>query len=222
MSSTIKAAILSLKSRIADAYTAIATKGGTLPATQDSANLPTAIASIPSGTPEYLPTGYTQLTYARLTSTAATTMNTYLSAMVTPKITLTMSGDTSGGKAVLLSGQQNGWWVAWLNSTSTLSVNAVTLVSATPNYTFSQFFDGEKHTITIELDENAQGYQIRFFGFQDTSFNKTRNFYDIKAYTFNDVLVSHLVPVKRMSDNALGFYDVLRQIFLDCSNYFSE
>lgn len=49
MSSTIKAAIQALKSRIADAYTAIVAKGGTLPATQDSANLPTAIASIPSG-----------------------------------------------------------------------------------------------------------------------------------------------------------------------------
>lgn len=49
MSATIKAAILALKGRIADAYTAIAAKGGTLPATQDSANLPTAIASIPSG-----------------------------------------------------------------------------------------------------------------------------------------------------------------------------
>ena len=49
MSATIKAAILALKGRIADAYTAISAKGGTLPATQDSANLPTAIASIPSG-----------------------------------------------------------------------------------------------------------------------------------------------------------------------------
>lgn len=46
MSSTIKQAILSLKSRIADAYTAIAAKGGTMPATKDSANLPTAIESI--------------------------------------------------------------------------------------------------------------------------------------------------------------------------------
>lgn len=49
MSSTIKAAILALKGRVADAYTAIQTKGGTLPATQDSVNLPAAIASIPSG-----------------------------------------------------------------------------------------------------------------------------------------------------------------------------
>ena len=49
MSSTIKQAIQALKSRIADAYTAIVAKGGTLPATQDSANLPAAIESIPSG-----------------------------------------------------------------------------------------------------------------------------------------------------------------------------
>ena len=49
MSSTIKQAILALKSRVADAFAAVEAKGGTLPATQDSANLPSAIASIPSG-----------------------------------------------------------------------------------------------------------------------------------------------------------------------------
>lgn len=49
MSNTLKQAILALKSRIADAYTAIELKGGTLPATQDSVNLPSAIESIPSG-----------------------------------------------------------------------------------------------------------------------------------------------------------------------------
>lgn len=49
MSSTIKQAIEALKNRVADAYTAISAKGGTLPATQDSANLPAAIASIPAG-----------------------------------------------------------------------------------------------------------------------------------------------------------------------------
>lgn len=49
MSSTIKQAIEALKSRITDAYTAVSAKGGTLPATLDSAGLPAAIASIPSG-----------------------------------------------------------------------------------------------------------------------------------------------------------------------------
>ena len=49
MSSTLKQAIQALKGRIADAFAAVEAKGGTLPATQDSANLPAAIASIPSG-----------------------------------------------------------------------------------------------------------------------------------------------------------------------------
>lgn len=70
MSSTIKQAILSLKSRIADAYTAIVEKGGTLPATQDSANLPSAIASIPSG-------GGTDYLYAILQGDGTTNINIY-------------------------------------------------------------------------------------------------------------------------------------------------
>lgn len=53
MSTTIKQAIEALKTRIAGAYEAVSAKGGTLPATQDSANLPSAIASIPSGGGEF-------------------------------------------------------------------------------------------------------------------------------------------------------------------------
>ena len=49
MSSTLKQAIEALKTRIAGAYEEVSAKGGTLPVTQDSANLPSAIASIPSG-----------------------------------------------------------------------------------------------------------------------------------------------------------------------------
>lgn len=49
MSSSLKQAIEALRTRIADAYTAIANKGGILPATQDSANLPAAIESISPG-----------------------------------------------------------------------------------------------------------------------------------------------------------------------------
>lgn len=53
MSSTIKQAIEGLNTRIAGAYAEVSAKGGTLPATQDSANLPSAIASIPSGGNEF-------------------------------------------------------------------------------------------------------------------------------------------------------------------------
>lgn len=46
---TIATAITAAQGRVADAYTAISNKGGTLPATQNLANMPTAINSIPSG-----------------------------------------------------------------------------------------------------------------------------------------------------------------------------
>lgn len=50
---SIASAITAAQGRVADAYTAISAKGGTLPATQNLANMPTAIASIPSGAPDY-------------------------------------------------------------------------------------------------------------------------------------------------------------------------
>lgn len=56
---SIASAITAAQGRVADAYTAISNKGGTLPATQDLANMPTAIASIPSGT---TPTGTISIT----------------------------------------------------------------------------------------------------------------------------------------------------------------
>lgn len=46
---SIASAITAAQSRVADAYTAISNKGGTLPATQNLANMPTAINSIPTG-----------------------------------------------------------------------------------------------------------------------------------------------------------------------------
>lgn len=46
---SIASAIVAAQGRVADAYTAISNKGGTLPATQNLANMPTAINSIPSG-----------------------------------------------------------------------------------------------------------------------------------------------------------------------------
>lgn len=46
---TIASALIAAQGRVADAYTAISNKGGTLPATQNLANMPTAINSIPSG-----------------------------------------------------------------------------------------------------------------------------------------------------------------------------
>ena len=46
---SIASAIQNAQQKIANAYTVISNMGGTLPATQDLANMPTAIASIPTG-----------------------------------------------------------------------------------------------------------------------------------------------------------------------------
>lgn len=45
---SIATAITAAQGKVADAYTAISNKGGTLPATQNLSNMPTAIASIPA------------------------------------------------------------------------------------------------------------------------------------------------------------------------------
>ncbi len=45
---SIASAISDLQGRVADAYAAISARGGTLPATQNTASLPTAISSIPA------------------------------------------------------------------------------------------------------------------------------------------------------------------------------
>lgn len=47
---SIATAITAAQGRVAACYTAISNKGGTLPATQNLANMPTAIGSIPTGT----------------------------------------------------------------------------------------------------------------------------------------------------------------------------
>jgi|GEM_PF-6159990 len=56
---SIASAIQAKQQQVADSYTAVSNKGGTLPATQNLTNLATAISSIPSGT---TPTGTLSIT----------------------------------------------------------------------------------------------------------------------------------------------------------------
>lgn len=45
---SISSALVAAQTKVADSYTAVSNKGGTLPQTQNLTNLATAIASIPS------------------------------------------------------------------------------------------------------------------------------------------------------------------------------
>lgn len=50
---TIASAIATKQQQVADSYTAVSNKGGTLPATQNLTNLATTISTIPGGTDNY-------------------------------------------------------------------------------------------------------------------------------------------------------------------------
>lgn len=117
MSSTIKQAIQALKGRIADAYTAVSAKGGTLPATQDSTNLPTAIASIPSGggmdasdftpTPsgklaDYLTSGYLQTTQAAIYSYTLGMASLLRGEVIVNDPTQTQSGEINSSSITII------------------------------------------------------------------------------------------------------------------------
>lgn len=56
---SISSALQNAQQKVANAYTAVNNKGGTLPATQDLSNLPTAINTIPTG---ITPTGTISIT----------------------------------------------------------------------------------------------------------------------------------------------------------------
>lgn len=75
---SIASEINRIKTNIANAYSEIDTKGGTLPVNQNSANLTEAIASIPEGTGE---PEYTQLLYIENTGTQ------YINTLVKPDYT---------------------------------------------------------------------------------------------------------------------------------------
>ena len=70
---SIASAISAAQGKVADAYTAISNKGGTLPATQNLSNMPTAINSIPTGSSPVI---------SSLSITPSTSAQTYDSSSV--------------------------------------------------------------------------------------------------------------------------------------------
>lgn len=73
---SIASAITSLQSRVADAYTSVGNKGGTIPQTQDTLHLPAAIASIPAGSSSKFGATIEQV-FDTVTEDDVTTLNMY-------------------------------------------------------------------------------------------------------------------------------------------------
>lgn len=84
---SIASAIATKQQQVADSYTAVSNKGGTLPATQNLTNLATAISSIPSGGQEPV--------ISSLNITPSTSAQTYNSSSVDGYKPVTVSAVTS-------------------------------------------------------------------------------------------------------------------------------
>lgn len=89
---TIASEITRIQNGVASAYSSVSTKGGTLPATQNLNNLPSAIESIPSG---ITPTGNKSITASTSTQTGIDVTN-YATVSVAPTPTETKSITANG------------------------------------------------------------------------------------------------------------------------------
>lgn len=139
---SIASAISSAQTKIANAYTAVNSKGGTLPATQNLSNLPTAINSIPSGSSATLITKSitTNGTYNASSDNADGYSSVTVNVSGGGDVTLTRVSDDNGNeigtwycnftdangntyKVILLDAQYRNSSAAWCSNTSTAVTN---------------------------------------------------------------------------------------------------
>ena len=121
---SISSAIQNAQTKVANAYTAVNNKGGTLPATQDLSNLPTAISAIPTAT---------EPTLASLTITPSTTAQTITPPSGTDGYnTVTVSAVTSAIDSDIVAGNiKSGVNILGVSGTVTALVGETRTVSIT-------------------------------------------------------------------------------------------
>lgn len=145
---SIASEITRINNNIAASYTAVNNKGGTLPATQNSANLATAIASIPSGGG-----GYTEFPNYQVVNGVASKRSGALTGSEFSNIT---SVDDSGFRyafynhsgltgtlnlSSLVSVSSNGLYYAFRSCAGLTSVNLSSLTSVFDSGLYNAFYD---------------------------------------------------------------------------------
>lgn len=132
---SIASEIQRIKNNIASAYTACRGKGATIPATENSANLPACIASIPSGGAQYIKrdvvSGTMSLPSGAYTlPTDVTNLDNYAMRYVFQDSSLT-SADLSSLTSIT---GESALYGAFSHATSLASINLSSLTSVNTNY----------------------------------------------------------------------------------------
>lgn len=137
---SIPSEITRITGNIADAYTAVSGKGGTLPSAKNSANLPAAIESIPSG---ITPSGNVQLTQQ-----SGTDVTNYATASVrSGSVTLnTPTINTSTGVVTASASVGTTGWVGSAPSSKTLSLTTQAAKTVTPSASSQTAVAAQRYT----------------------------------------------------------------------------
>lgn len=170
-------AITAAQGRVADCYTAISNKGGTLPATQNLANMPIAISSIPSGGSGG-GSGTTDVELTRISDDSGNEIGTWY-----------MNFEDANGnifKVVLLDAQYRNASTQWCSTSSTVTNMPI----YNSNYN-KWWYDNAKETATqntqLILDYCSAG------GYTSTSCSHCRS----KSFTINETTYYGQLPNMR-------------------------
>ncbi|MFA7676347.1 MAG: DUF2341 domain-containing protein, partial [Candidatus Shapirobacteria bacterium] len=162
--------------------------------------------------------GYTTLEYITInndiTNGYFNSINTNTSYNNATKLEFTIKSTDTVSNIMLVSGYSSPTTRAYpcILGSSYISPSSFTTSTLTPsNVTRSQVSDGTMRTFTLDFTTSSS-YPISFGSWQDSSWSRTVNWYSFKIWN-SSTMVKNFVPVKRNSDNTLGFYDTVTNTF---------
>lgn len=234
---SIASEITRINNNIANAYTQCNSKGATMPQTQNSANLSTTIASIPTGGGSLVPSDYTLLDYLETRNTGYINTGYYPNDNTSYEVSCQVNclskvdGALFGSRTSAGSSDE---LVLWHNNGSNITTETISprrgyVSYAAPSITYINGFfwrviklenkvfsvDGVvKHTYSNTAVTAT--YPLYFLAMNNAGSLDSRGYQGKVKYLVikeNNVEIRAYVPVMRNSDSVVGFYELVNGTF---------
>lgn len=202
---SIASEITRINNNIANAYTQVNSKGGTLPATQNSNNLATAISSISVNTPVSA--------ISIVNNSTVGTTNHIVTDIVwkdVRKIELWFKHLENKTNNMLFASYSNSGSIVapWISATSSGSITNFQIIS-------TEVIDGYTHQVMAFSSSNTG--KIAIGCWTDANYSSINAFKRIKFYNSSNEVIHDLVASK--IGNVLGFYDEITKSFYGINNF---
>lgn len=231
---SIASELTALNGYILDAYDEINTRGGTVPANKNMANLVSAIASIPKR--KALPEGYTEVEWLQSSSGVYILLDYYPHADTTFDILWAYKGNDTKALAIFGAGQVGSGNPTTRPNYVLTSTSSAALVGMYYSSSWSGFSPSvdistgndirfrstvDSETFRVYTEGGARNFTYREFTcdaklslFSAGGNNRTNDYRIYYAKFFEDGgTVLDLVPAVRDSDNEPGMYDLANKVF---------